>query len=85
MSIPQAKPLTEKQLETLGNFGYTKKELKSLATIKTKNFWLKDGDNPGNLLRLNEDGNIISPPHTNQIDHWCNDGRDEPPWGDYND
>ena len=23
--------------------------------------------------------------HTDQIDHWCNDGAGEPDWGDYND
>ena len=23
--------------------------------------------------------------HTSQIDSWCNDGKEEPSWGDYND
>ena len=52
------KPLTEEQLNSLKEMGYTKKELEVLTTIKCKNFYLKDGDNPGGLLRLNEDGNI---------------------------
>jgi hypothetical protein len=33
-------------------------EVKIYATIKTKNLYLKDGNNPGGLLRLNEDGTI---------------------------
>jgi|TARA_Y100001951_G_scaffold95813_1_gene93702 hypothetical protein len=54
----QHKLLTNEQLRTLKEMGYTKKELESLATIKCKNFFLNDGDKPGNLIRLNEDGNI---------------------------
>ena len=54
----QHKLLTNEQLRTLKEMGYTKKELESLATIKSKNFFLNDGDKPGNLIRLNEDGNI---------------------------
>ena len=38
--------------------GLTKKELESLATIKTKKFYVRDGDNPGGLLKLEEDGTI---------------------------
>ena len=38
--------------------GMTQKELKVLATIKTKNFYVRDGDNPGGLLKLEEDGTI---------------------------
>ena len=57
--MEQRKLLTNEQLRTLKELGYTKKELESLATIKCKNFFLKDRDNPGCLLRLNEDGKII--------------------------
>ena len=56
--MEQRKLLTNEQLRTLKELGYTKKELESLATIKCKNFFLNDGDKPGNLIRLNEDGNI---------------------------
>ena len=42
----------------LKQMGYTKKELEVLATIKCKNFYLNDGDHPGGLLRLNENGKI---------------------------
>ena len=52
------KPLTDSQLKSLKNLGFTKKELESLATIKVKNFYLRDGDNPGGLIRVNEDGTI---------------------------
>ena len=57
--MEQRKLLTNEQLRTLKELGYTKKELESLATIKCKNFFLKDGNNPGCLLRLNEDGKIM--------------------------
>jgi hypothetical protein len=36
--------------------GFTKKELKSLATIKCKNFYLGDITNPESITRLNENG-----------------------------
>ena len=52
------KSLTDNQLKALRKYGATKEEVKIYATIKTKNFYLKDGDNPGGLLRLNEDGTI---------------------------
>ena len=42
----------------LKQIGYAKKELEVLATIKCKNFYLRDGDNPGGIIRLNEDGKI---------------------------
>ena len=51
----KAKPLTDSQLNTLKELGYKKKELKSLATMKCKNFYLKSG---GDLKRLDEDGTI---------------------------
>ena len=54
----QRKALTHKQLKTLKLMGLTKKELESLATIKTKKFYVRDGDNPGGLLKLEEDGTI---------------------------
>ena len=50
--------LTKEQLMKLKQIGYTKKELEVLATIKCKNFYLRDGDNPGGIIRLNEDGKI---------------------------
>lgn len=54
----EAKPLTDSQLNTLKYYGYTKKELKSLATMKCKNFYLKNDENPEGLLRVNEDGTV---------------------------
>ena len=54
----KAKPLTDSQLNTLKELGYTKKELKAFATIKCKNFYMKNVVNPGDLVRIEEDGNI---------------------------
>ena len=56
--MKKTKPLTNEQLKRLKELGYTKRELETLATIKCENFFLKDGDNPGHLLRLHEDGKI---------------------------
>ena len=53
----QRKLLTDKQLERLKELGFTKKELESLATIKTKNFYLRN-TNDGEVLRLHENGKI---------------------------
>ena len=72
--MSQRKLLNDKQLGSLKQMGFTKKELKSLATIKCKNFFvgqLDTGMRTGELLghakvkttmpyakRLNEDGTI---------------------------
>ena len=56
--LRKPKPLTQAQLNALRKHGMAEDEVKIYATIKTKNLYLKDGDNPGGLLRLNEDGTI---------------------------
>jgi hypothetical protein len=56
--LKKPKPLTQAQLNALRKHGMAEDEVKIYATIKTKNLYLKDGDNPGGLLRLNEDGTI---------------------------
>jgi hypothetical protein len=52
----QRQRLNDKQLRRLKQMGFTKKELKSLATIKCKNFYLGDITNPESITRLNENG-----------------------------
>ena len=56
--LRKPKPLTQAQLNALRKYGMAEDEVKIYATIKTGNLYLKDGDNPGGLLRLNEDGTI---------------------------
>ena len=56
--LRKPKPLTQAQLNALRKHGMAEDEVKIYATIKTKNLYLKDGNNPGGLLRLNEDGTI---------------------------
>ena len=56
--LRKPKPLTQAQLNALRKYGMAEDEVKIYATIKTKNLYLKDGNNPGGLLRLNEDGTI---------------------------
>ena len=56
--LRKPKPLTQAQLNALRKYGMPEDEVKIHATIKVKNLFLKDGDNPGGILRLNEDGSI---------------------------
>ena len=56
--LKKPKPLTQAQLNALRKHGMAEDEVKIYATIKTKNLYLKDGDNPGEHLRLNEDGTL---------------------------
>jgi len=56
--LRKPEPLTQAQLNALRKYGMAEDEVKIYATIKTKNLYLKDGNNPGGLLRLNEDGTI---------------------------
>ena len=56
--MSQRKLLNDKQLGSLKQMGFTKKELESLATIKCRYFFVNDVNNPGNLLRIKEDGSI---------------------------
>jgi len=52
----KANDMNDEQLRRLKQMGFTKKELKSLATIKCKNFYLGDITNPESITRLNENG-----------------------------
>ena len=60
--MSQLKLLNDKQLKRLERMGFTKKELKSLATIKSKNFFvgqlLDTGMRTSEIKRVNEDGTI---------------------------
>ena len=59
------------------------KKLKQNSGSSSKNDVSEDLAPPTMETKVGQVGSLFTPTHTNPIDPWCNDGRDEP-WDNYN-
>jgi hypothetical protein len=58
------------------------KKLKQNSGSSSKNDVSEDLTPPTMETKVGQVGSLFTPTHTNSIDPWCNDGRDEP-WDNY--